>query len=742
MRLLAARRRHLLGAVTAAALIAPLGGMPVATAAPRAGALTIGTVSSRPDAVSGGDALVRVGVPARVAVEDVTILRDGDDVTEGFRADDGGLLGLVGGLAPGEHRLVATAPRTKKAQLTLVAHPGTGPVFSGPQEEPFACETEEYRTPSGSSVGPPLDDDCSIETRVEYRYMTTGGQFQNMPDTTVLPADVASTTTLDGETVPYIVRVQIGTVNRGIYEMAVLHDPTTEPEPDAFTRSRGWNDRLVYTLGGGCRGGWYRQGSGTGGVMDDPMLSRGFAVASNTLNVFGNNCSDLLTSESLAMTTEEFVESYGAPRYTMGWGCSGGSYQAHQAADAYPGLLDGIIVGCSFPDVGFGTSQKLADARLLHQFFTGNDQGADTFTAAEQLAVSGFGVEASVASQSDGAMRLDPDAEFDDSTPVSERYDARTNPTGARATVWDHTRNAYGVDLRTGFARRPLDNVGVQYGLGALKDGTITVDQFLDLNEGIGGLDIDAENVDERMAADPRARRAAYATGRILDGGGGLGDIPIIDHRAYTDDLPHGDIHQRYHSFSTQQRLIEANGDADNQVMLLQDNNYGFSSSNPVLVQAIEQMDHWILAVQADRSRADAHEVVIRSKPADLVDACWTPGPVDSPQELAGKKVVEDIRPDAGRCNDLYPTFESPRIVAGGPLASDVITCKTSAPKRVAHPPMSGPQWDRLRTVFPDGVCDYTRDGVDERGMAGTWAFFDAPGSWSFAEHRRNGRGR
>ena len=30
------------------------------------------------------------------------------------------------------------------------------------------------------------------------------------------------------------------------------------------------------------------------------MLSRGFAVASNSLNVFANNCNDLLTSETLA----------------------------------------------------------------------------------------------------------------------------------------------------------------------------------------------------------------------------------------------------------------------------------------------------------------------------------------------------------------------------------------------------------------------------------------------------------
>ncbi len=728
------RRRIVAGTLTGlvgALLTVPLVSAP-ATSADR---LSVHTVSSRPDAVSGTRTLIRVDPPADVALADVVVRRDGEDVTDAFRPDGGDLLGLVDGLTPGSHTVTATAPGTRTAAVDLTAHPITGPVFSGPQEQPFACETTEYRTPSGSAVGAPLDENCSIETRVEYRYRTTGGQFRNLPDPATLPADVASTTTLEGETVPYVVRVEIGTVNRGIYEIAVLHDPTTEPEPDAFTRSRGWNDRLIYTFGGGCRSGWYRQGAGTGGVMVDSMLSRGFAVASNTLNVFGNNCSDLLTSETLSMTREHFIETYGVPTYTMGWGCSGGSYQSHQAADAYPGLLDGILVGCSFPDVGFGTSQMLADARLLHTYFTGDEPGATSFTPAQQTAVSGFGPHGAIAAQSDGAKRLDPDAEFDGSVPAALRYDAETNPDGARGTVWDHTRNAYGVDPGTGFARRPLDNVGVQYGLEALRDGTITLDQFLDLNEYVGGFDIDAEPTDQRMSADPEARRAAYRTGRILDGGGGLGEIPIIDHRAYTDDLPNGDIHMRYQSFSTEQRLVEANGDADNQVMLVHDNSYGgFSADDPILVQAIEQMDRWILAVQADSSGDDPHDVVVANKPADLVDACWTPGRFASPADLEKKKIVEEIRPDSGRCHELYPTHTSPRIVAGGPLASDVITCRLTDPRRADYPGITRAQWRRLTSVFPKGVCDYGRRGVGERSMAGTWAFFSAPGEWRYGD--------
>ena len=51
------------------------------------------------------------------------------------------------------------------------------------------------------------------------------------------------------------------------------------------------------------------------------------------------------------------------------------------------------------------------------------------------------------------------------------RYNASTNPTGVRCDVYDHTVNVYGKDPVTGFARRPLDNVGIQYGLKVLNAG-------------------------------------------------------------------------------------------------------------------------------------------------------------------------------------------------------------------------------------------------------------------------------
>ena len=50
------------------------------------------------------------------------------------------------------------------------------------------------------------------------------------------------------------------------------------------------------------------------------------------------------------MLKEHIAETYGAIRYTIGTGCSGGSIQQYVIAADYPGLLDGIQPNCSFQD--------------------------------------------------------------------------------------------------------------------------------------------------------------------------------------------------------------------------------------------------------------------------------------------------------------------------------------------------------------------------------------------------------
>ena len=269
----------------------------------------------------------------------------------------------------GKNKLEAGAKGSGTGKLEIQNHPITGPVFAGPPQQPFFCQTHQF--PLGYPMAPNLTatqiaDPCHVDTRVDYVYRSTAADFKALP-AGPLPGDLVMTTTTEGRVVPYIVRLETGTINRAIYQTAVLDNPAILGPDLQNHGDPGWNGRLVYTFGGGCPGGWYRQGNSTGGVLDNTMLSLGFAVASASLNVFGNNCNDLLAAETMMMVKERFIETYGPPRYTIGWGCSGGSYQVHQIGDNYPGLLDGIMPQCSFPDVNFGPTHTLADSAAAPQ---------------------------------------------------------------------------------------------------------------------------------------------------------------------------------------------------------------------------------------------------------------------------------------------------------------------------------------------------------------------------------------
>jgi hypothetical protein len=88
----------------------------------------------------------------------------------------------------------------------------------------------------------------------------------------------------------------------------------------------------------------------------------------------------------------------------------------------------------------------------------------------------------------------------------------------------------------------------------------------MNLNEHLGGFDINGNIVADRTSADLEALHIAYETGRANTGGDGLGSIPIIDFRPYLDSVP--DLHDELRSLVSRARLFAANGHADNQVFL------------------------------------------------------------------------------------------------------------------------------------------------------------------------------
>lgn len=693
--------------------------------------LSLQTLSTKPWLITGGDVLVEVSLPENANPGALQIRLNGAAVTDQFRAvSSSRRQALLEGLPLGDSTLQASLGNgSAPVNLLLTNYPISGPVISGMHETPFYCQSEQFQLVSGGVLGPALDANCAVVTRVDYVYWSnTELAFKPWPAFSAgfPPPDVAAISVNGGLPVPYIVRVETGTVNRAIYEIAMLHDPMSA-QPDPWTRSTRWNGKLVYTHGGGCRGGWYQQGNSTGGVMREGLFAQGYAVVSATFNVFGQNCNDLLASETHIMVKERFIEQYGVPIYTIAIGASGGSYQSHQTADNYPGVFDGIIVSSSFPDVTSATIFTLADARLLHHYFTAlNPEG---FTLEQQRAVAGFGSWGSIPNLSRGAARLDPVYSFDTAleqqggefnVPALEslRYSAAL-PDGVRATVYDHTVNVYGTVANSGIAQRPLDNVGVQYGLAALNAGQITPQQFIDLNRDIGGFDRDMNHVATRHRADAQASKHAIESGRILFGGAGLAITPVIDYRTYTDHAEGGDIHMIVHQYSTRQRLQQANGHADNHVMQV-GGAWGFTAEQPDLGVLFRQMDQWLMAIASDRSDAEMQVKVVRNKPPSLTDACW---------DNSGIQRVRINEPQAysanSRCNTLYPSYPTPRHVAGASLANDVVSCHLRAINPADYKvPFTDAQFMELRNVFSGGVCDWLQGDATGARYQGTWLSF------------------
>lgn len=694
------------------------------------GRIAIRTLSTPADRVSGGDVLVEIRY--RHAKHPPVVTLNGRDVSGAFRPGDANkLVGLVTGLDVGKNRLTVRG-KGEKESLEITNYPITGPITSGPHITPFICQTAAFRLPDGSFFGPSMDANCSARTKITYLYLPVGGTtFTPLPSTSSLPADVATTTTTTGRTVNFVVRVETSTINRGIYQSAVLHDPSVDPEPTPFSPPRGWNQRLIAVQGFGCPGGWYIQGASVGslsfGGMDFHLLSptrlgEGYALFANTLQHPSNNCNSVLAGEAAMMSKEHFIETYGVPRYTVSAGCSGGSYGSIQLADALPGLIDGALIACTFPDP-LSIALSGSDGHLLaHYFAVKNPAG---FTNAQKVAISGYKF-----SGSDGTLafidaarqsgRTDPvpgrvapgipgyaSAPFNAAVPVSERYHPVTNPHGARGTVYDAARNVYGVDRHTGFALRPFDNVGVQHGLQALNAGIITPKLFLDLNEGIGGFDQDANYVASRSVGDRGAIRRAYQSGLQFVGSGGLASIPLVDITGlYNDDAGY---HYQWFHFATRDRMAQANGDADNHVMWR--GNVPYPSAWAMFIE-------WVEAVSSDSSRGSAHDKVVRNKPANAVDGCWA-----SATEFIAEPQTFGSTPES-TCNMLFPSYAFPRYAAGGPLAADNLKCRLERVHRRDYAvSFTDAEFERLKRIFPNGVCDWTKKGVSQRQVV-PWASF------------------
>lgn len=657
-------------------------------------------LSNRADLITGGDALVEIKWPAGTSMNDAQVDLNGVNVKSAFATRDGRYTGLVMGLRNGDNVLTASA-QGSAAQITITNHPITGPIVSGPHITPYECRLGE------NNLAATGDADCSAWTRVEYFYAARNNTFKPLANPTgKRPRDLVYTTTSDGHTVPYIVRVESGTINRGVYRLAMLDNPGVSPFPGP-----GWNGKIVVSFGC-CGAAQYNQGvQGVDSALSDRELSRGFAFLNSTELWNNQHANPHLQGETLMMLKEQFIEHIGMPKWTVGVGGSGGSIQQYLIAQLFPGLLDGLQPGISFPET---LMPNVFECRLANTVFQSDPV---RWTTAKQVAIQGFNAgtcnnwDFSFAS---ALVRADATAMgyygmggcgVTEPANVANVYNIATQAGSIRCDVFQTNANLLGTDAK-GHARRPIDNVGVQYGLGALNRGEVNVADFLDFNAQVGGFDGDGYAQAARHVADSEALRLTYEGGFVNGfNGPGLSNIPIITQRDNASNV--GDIHDTMQDLIVRARLQRANGRADNQVIWTSSAEAagaGFYLAGT----SLDVINAWLDNIAADSAPASADKVV-RNKPALATDACW---------DKNGTRIAEPASTNpADACNLIYPRFSTLRLETGEPLVQDVMKCHLKPIDLADYPAgvFSDPaNLARLNAIFPSGVCDWSQPSVGQ----------------------------
>jgi len=215
----------------------------------------------------------------------------------------------------------------------------------------------------------------------------------------------------------------------------------------------------------------------------------------------------------------------------------------------------------------------------------------------------------------------------------------------------------------------------------------------------MGGLDrANIEPTAERIAADQPALANAYRTGMINEANN-LDETAIIDCRGPDP----GAFHDAYRAFAMRARLDREHGGHGNQVI--------WEGPVPILgdakceVNSFIEMDEWLGAVEQDDSKAPLARKIVRDRPEGLGDRCYSG---------AGQKLSDDLCGEA-----VVGVYRTPRMVAGDALTTDTNKCRLKPLDRNADYgplPFTDAQWTELESVFPSGVCDYSKPGVDQQG--------------------------
>ena len=138
-------------------------------------------------------------------------------------------------------------------------------------------------------------------------------------------------------------------------------------------------------------------------------------------------------------------------------------------------------------------------------------------------------------------------------------------------------------------------------------------------------------------------------------------------------------------------------------------------------------MDTWLsgLVTSAPKASMNAERTqvqVIASRPTAAVDLCYLTGDATFSTPVFDQTVCD--------ADPRLPKHASPHQVAGGPLVEDILKCqlKPLVAGDYTGITFSAGQLTRLNTVFPGGVCDWSKAGVGQVDPVSPQTYQAGPG--------------
>ncbi len=613
------------------------------------------------------------------------------------------------------------------------------PLFAGPLEYPFLCQTEEagFEQPvvdnySGEGIaiyevdkkGRKTDKivgyskDCSLPTRVFYMYKDAADKKFYVYDGSRQDINIEELVYIDKDKrkkkIKFIVRVEAGTINRHIYLIYALKGTNEKPDKPV---ADNWNGKLIYQFRGGVGIG-KRQGKFNLGKLmarRETELAKGYAIVHSTANQTSNHYNIWLSEDTALRVKQQFVSQYGEPEYTLGLGGSGGAIQQYLLAQNNNNILDGALAIYSYPDMLSQTTYVL-DCELLEYYFDRTDAGNSRWKDWKNrsliegmssrsdkwnryaFANAAFSILNFKMPRFDRGMSECVNA-WRGLTPlilnphfphVPDRLDEMVQRK-TYLTYWDNLKYFYGTD-KNGIARVTWDNTGVQYGLRALRHGEISLDEFIHLNAHIGGwkkpLEMRRENFwvyENELFADTFSVWSEHNMHRTSD----------TDRPARRNE---GDLEAIQAAYRSGQVFI---GKIDIPVIDLRhyldeelDMHHSFtsfSSRSRLLKHQGHYHNHviWmtekphtpisraleVLGQWVEKRKQGKSDNWLDNRPVEAVDACF-----NGAGELvsSGKNVWngEWNNRKPGDCSRYYPPYRTSRMIAGDKIAGDVFKCQ------------------------------------------------------------------